>query len=168
MQELFKVTVSYSHPWIHLNLLYHHHTLAPSLFKNFICTFLSINFVHNLDNFLRMCFLSGYTKLESMNMEVRKGRYSLTMKRIIIGISVMAQWKQIWLGSMRMQVQSLALLSGLRIWHCHELWCRSHLAWICVAVSVAGSYSSNSASSLGTSICCGCSLKKQKKKKKKG
>ena len=24
-----------------------------------------------------------------------------------------------------MQVQSLALLSGLRIWHCHELWCRS-------------------------------------------
>ena len=25
---------------------------------------------------------------------------------------------------MRMQVQSLALLSGLRIWHCLELWCR--------------------------------------------
>ena len=28
---------------------------------------------------------------------------------------------------MRMQVQSLALLSGLRIWHCHELWCRSQM-----------------------------------------
>ena len=26
--------------------------------------------------------------------------------------------------SMRIQVQSLALLSGLRIRHCHELWCR--------------------------------------------
>ena len=25
---------------------------------------------------------------------------------------------------MRMLVQSLASLSGLRIWHCHELWCR--------------------------------------------
>ena len=25
---------------------------------------------------------------------------------------------------MRTQVQSLALLSGLRIWHCCELWCR--------------------------------------------
>ena len=27
--------------------------------------------------------------------------------------------------SMRVQVQSLALPSGLRIQHCHELWCRS-------------------------------------------
>ena len=25
---------------------------------------------------------------------------------------------------MRMRVQSLASLSGLRIWHCCELWCR--------------------------------------------
>ena len=28
---------------------------------------------------------------------------------------------------MRMQVRSLALLSGLRIWRCHELWCRSKM-----------------------------------------
>ena len=27
--------------------------------------------------------------------------------------------------SMRMRVRSLASLSGLRIWRCHELWCRS-------------------------------------------
>ena len=26
--------------------------------------------------------------------------------------------------TMRLQVQSLASLSGLRIWHCCELWCR--------------------------------------------
>ena len=26
---------------------------------------------------------------------------------------------------MKMQVRSLALLSVLRLWHCHELWCRS-------------------------------------------
>ena len=25
---------------------------------------------------------------------------------------------------MSLQVQSLALLSGLRIWHCREIWCR--------------------------------------------
>ena len=25
---------------------------------------------------------------------------------------------------MRVQVQSLGLLSGLRIWHCREMWCR--------------------------------------------
>ena len=36
----------------------------------------------------------------------------------------MAQQKQISLASMRMQVQSLALLSGLRIQHCRELGCR--------------------------------------------
>ena len=36
----------------------------------------------------------------------------------------MAQWKRIWLASMRMQVRSLASLSGLRIHRCHELWCR--------------------------------------------
>ena len=28
---------------------------------------------------------------------------------------------------MRMQVPSLALLSRLRICHCHELWCRSQM-----------------------------------------
>ena len=36
----------------------------------------------------------------------------------------MAQQKQIQLGTMRLQVRSLASLSGLRIQHCHELWCR--------------------------------------------
>ena len=37
----------------------------------------------------------------------------------------MAQQKQIRLVSMRKWVRSLASLSGLRIQHCHELWCRS-------------------------------------------
>ena len=42
-------------------------------------------------------------------------------------------------------------------------------AWICVAVAVApaGNYSSDSAPSLGTSMCHRCSPKKTKKKKKK-
>ena len=35
----------------------------------------------------------------------------------------MAQQKQIQLGTMRLQVQSLATISGLRIQHCRELWC---------------------------------------------
>ena len=41
----------------------------------------------------------------------------------------MAQRKQIQLGIMRLRVQSLALLSGLRIWRCHEMWCRSQ-TWL--------------------------------------
>ena len=36
----------------------------------------------------------------------------------------MVQWKQIRLGTMRLRVRSLALLSGLRIQYCCELWCR--------------------------------------------
>ena len=43
------------------------------------------------------------------------------------GVPAMAQWKQIQLETMRLWVQFLALLSGLRIWHCHELWCRSKM-----------------------------------------
>ena len=59
---------------------------------------------------------------------------------------------------------SLASLSGLRIRHCCELWCKSQ-AWLwlwCRSAAVADSFPS-----LGTSICCRCSPKKAKKKKKK-
>ena len=45
----------------------------------------------------------------------------------ILGIPVMAQWKRIWLAGVKMQVQSLASFSGLRIWLSHELWCRSQM-----------------------------------------
>ena len=41
------------------------------------------------------------------------------------GVPLLAQWKHIQLGSMRMQVQSLALLSGSGIRRCCELSCRS-------------------------------------------
>ena len=48
---------------------------------------------------------------------------------------------------MRTRVQSLALLRRLRLWHCHELQCRSQTeleSGIAVAVGLAGSYSSDS------------------------
>ena len=70
---------------------------------------------------------------------------------------------------MRMQVRSLAWLSGLRIWRCHEMWCGLH-TWLGSGVAVAevwaGSCSSDSTLSLGTSICHRFSLKKKRKKKK--
>ena len=37
----------------------------------------------------------------------------------------MVQWKQIQLATVRLRVQSLASLSGLRIRRCRELWCMS-------------------------------------------
>ena len=55
------------------------------------------------------------------------------------GAPVVAQWKRIQLGTMNLQAQSLALLSGLRIRCCQELWCRS-LTWLLgfhVAVALA-------------------------------
>ena len=58
------------------------------------------------------------------------------------------------------------LAHGLSIQHCHELWCRLQTqlrSRIAVAVSVAGSCSSDETLSLGTSICCGEALKRQKK-----
>ena len=69
-----------------------------------------------------------------------------------------------------MQVQSLALLSGLRIRCCHKLWCRSKTQLVsCIAVSVvqASSCSSDSTPSLGTSMCKKKKKPPKKKKKKK-
>ena len=60
-------------------------------------------------------------------------------------------------------------LSGLRIRRCCELWCRSQVRLrpgIAVAVVQTRGYSSDSTSSLGTSICCGCGPKKTKEEEK--
>ena len=48
-----------------------------------------------------------------------------THKNNKAGVPVMAQWRRIRLGTMRLRVRSLALFSGVRIWRCHELWCGS-------------------------------------------
>ena len=76
-----------------------------------------------------------------------------------LGVPIVVQWKQIWPGTMRLWVPSLA---SLRIQRCCELWCRSQ-TWLGygVAVAVAGSWSSHSTPSLGSSICHGCSPKMQ-------
>ena len=44
--------------------------------------------------------------------------------------------KPIWLGTMKLQVWSLASLSGLRVWHCHELWCKLQ-SWLRSGIAVA-------------------------------
>ena len=82
----------------------------------------------------------------------------------------MAQWKQIRLGTVRWRVQPLASLSGLRIQHFCELWCRLKTrlrSGVAMAVVQAGSCSCNQTPSLGTSVCIKCSPKKKKKEKEK-
>ena len=51
-------------------------------------------------------------------------------------VPIVAQWKQIQLGTMRLQVRSLASISGLRIRRCQELWCRSQ-TWLGSGIAVA-------------------------------
>ena len=85
------------------------------------------------------------------------------------GVPVVAQRKQIRLGTMRWRIQLLTLLSVLRILCCQELWCGSQ-TWlgsgIAVAVAEAGGYRSNWTPTLAISICRGCGPKKTRKKKK--
>ena len=66
----------------------------------------------------------------------------------------------------RSRVLSLASLSGSRIQHYHELWCRLQTRLrpgIAVAVAQASGYSSDQTPSLGTSMCPRCGPKKTKK-----
>ena len=62
------------------------------------------------------------------NKHVEKIHNSLVLGKCRLNhsewVPIVAQWKQIRLGTMRLRVQFLASLSGLRIWRCCELWCR--------------------------------------------
>ena len=72
---------------------------------------------------------------------------------------------------MRMHIQFLASISGLRIQQCCELWCRLQMQLqfgVAVAVAQASSCSSDLTPGLGTSICRRCGCKKEKKKPRSG
>ena len=82
----------------------------------------------------------------------------LTKLRLKIkgGAPIVAQQVKTQLVSMRMCIRSLALLNEIRIQCCCELWYRLQMwlrSHIVVAMVQAGSYSSTSTPSLGTSIC---------------
>ena len=95
-------------------------------------------------------------------------RMAITIKPTI-GAPVMAQWltnsTSIHLVSMRIWVQSLASLNGLRIWHCCKLWCRLQTRLGSRVAMAVASCSSHWTPGLGTSICCRWGPKKKEKKK---
>ena len=98
-----------------------------------------------------------------MNGE-RENRLTLIKRKQKQEVSIVAEQVKNITQSLRMQVWSSALLSGLRIQHSHKLWCRSQI-WLRSHIAVqAGSCSSNSTPSQGTSICRRCGHKKRKKK----
>uniref|UniRef100_A0A8D1HXE7 Uncharacterized protein n=1 Tax=Sus scrofa TaxID=9823 RepID=A0A8D1HXE7_PIG len=53
-----------------------------------------------------------------------------------VGVPDVVPWKRIRPGTTRFQVRSLALLSGLRIQCCCELWCRLQM-WLGAHIAVA-------------------------------
>ena len=70
---------------------------------------------------------------------------------------------------MSLQIQSMALLSGLRIQHCRELCCRSQTglrSGIAVAVTLAGSCSSNLTAGLEPPYATGAAPERQNDKTK--
>ena len=75
--------------------------------------------------------------------------------------------------SVRMRIQSLDLLSGLRIQCCHKLQPRLQ-TWLgsCIAVAVVRAYSCSSSStpSPRTSLCCrgGCKKERERRREKWG
>ena len=84
------------------------------------------------------------------------GRQEVITLKSLYRVPIMAQQKQIRLGTMSFQVQSMASLSRLRIQCCRELWCRLQTrlgSGVAMAVAVAGSNSLDWTPSLGTSIC---------------
>ena len=71
---------------------------------------------------------------------------------------------------MRSGVRSLASLSGLRVWRCHELWCRSQMrlgsAWLWLWCRLAAA-APIQALAWEPPYAAGAALKRQKKRKKK-
>ena len=58
------------------------------------------------------------------------------MKETRIGVPAVAQWVKKLTVSLRLQVQSLALLSELQIWCCHKLWHKLQI-WLGSSIAVA-------------------------------
>jgi len=107
---------------------------------------------------MRRCSESGtcgQKKWEICNHSlVRRGEESQYLlkprrKELCAGVPVVAQWVMNLTSIHEDMVQSLVSLRGLRIWHCHELWCRSQTR-LRSCVAVAGSCSSDLTPSLGS------------------
>ena len=94
-----------------------------------ICTKSSMSMVYSI-----ICYIQGIATNKYITKEVSDITYYSSIN--ISGLTIVAQWKLIWLASVWMQVQSLPLLSGLEILCCHELWCRSQL-WLGSRVPVS-------------------------------
>ena len=93
-------------------------------------------FTKHSEKCLSFFFYSGKDKcFENFNWSLNfQLNLRIQFKIVKLGVPVMTQWKRVQLGTMRLC--SLASLSGLTIWHCHELWCRLQI-WLGPGIAVA-------------------------------
>ena len=92
------------------------------------------------DNNLTVSILFKHQLKDSYCLSRSQNRTQLYVvyKKFTFRVPVVVHQKRIQLGTMRLCVQSLVSLSGLRIWHCHEQWCRLQMRLrSCIAVTVA-------------------------------
>ena len=144
----FSFVFSFSNYYLHVGLS------CSSLLTDILKKFLSVSVLHY---FLR--FALRISDFENCDKSSVQPIHKILFWELLLWLSRL----EIQLVFMRMLVWPLDLLSGLRSWHCCELWYRSQM-WlgssIAVVVAWARSSSSNSTPRLGTSICCRCGPKK--------
>ena len=80
------------------------------------------------NNTMKFCYLSPHKPALRTNPQI--------WKQHPLWVPIVAQQKWIKLASMRLRVRSLTLLSGLKIWRCCELWCRSQM-WLGSRIAMA-------------------------------
>ena len=61
------------------------------------------------------------TEEQSHDKKIHSKTFKMSSIKVSPGVPSLAQEKRIRLGTMRLQIRSLASLSGLRTRHCHEL-----------------------------------------------
>ena len=107
--------------WVCILLISYKKSLPLSLpFSMYLC----VNLSTYLSIYLSIC------------LEIQKWEGNFQNINHFLGVTVMVQWKRIWLGTMTLRVRSLASLSGLRIQHCPELWWRLQM-WLGSDVATA-------------------------------
>ena len=94
----------------------------------------------NINGKILIVFFFLKKAISKENIKASLGKDGLLENVTMWGVPVMVQQKLIQLGTRRLRVPSLTLLSGLRIQHFHELWCRSQTrlgsGWRCCGSGV--------------------------------
>ena len=125
----FSYTHIHSYPYMLFQIIFHY-ILLQAIKYSFLCYTVGPCYLSVL--YIVVCICSSQTpnlSLPSMPT-IPFGNH-----KFVFGVPVVAHQKWTWVVSMRMQVQSLASLSGSKIWCCCELWCMSQ-TWL--RSSVAG------------------------------